>query len=183
MFGMVKLSTRVSTMAIKSFHLRSSENITISSSMVRRDLHIVFDQVSMLKKISCKLQIFINPTIIKKSSQSRVLWNKFRDQNSIVLLDCDLSHDFIFVELAQKMRIHIKKSKTTLEAMGDFKGKQAPLTPLIEKLHIHIQNSMDEEGLYIFLFSVKNVILRAPWFHRVACRLEYYHGFIVWLVG
>ena len=60
-----------------------------------------------------------------------------------------------------------------LKAMGAFKGQQVPVTSLIGKLCIHVQNFVDQEEFFISPLSSKDDILGAPWFHRMAAKLEF----------
>ena len=60
-----------------------------------------------------------------------------------------------------------------LDAMGAFKGQQVPVTPLIGKLRLHVQGYVDQEEFYVSPLSAEDVILGAPWFHRMAAKLEF----------
>ena len=62
-----------------------------------------------------------------------------------MLLDPGSTHNFISVELAQRLGISYDDMGQPLEAMGAFKGQQVPVTPLIVKLRLHIQNYSDTE--------------------------------------
>ncbi|MCO5573592.1 hypothetical protein L7F22_027364 [Adiantum nelumboides] len=66
-----------------------------------------------------------------------------------------------------------KRWGTALEASGAFKGQHVPVTPLIGKLRAHVQGYVDQEEFYISPLSTEDVILGAPWFHRLAAVLEY----------
>ncbi|MCO5573570.1 hypothetical protein L7F22_027342 [Adiantum nelumboides] len=66
-----------------------------------------------------------------------------------------------------------KRWGTALEASGAFKGQHVPVTPLIGKLRAHVQGYVDQEEFYISPLSTEDVILGAPWFHRLAVVLEY----------
>ena len=57
--------------------------------------------------------------------------------------------------------------------MGAFKGQQVPVTPLIGKLCLHVQGYVDQEEFYVSPLSSEDVILGAPWFHRMAAKLEF----------
>ena len=46
-----------------------------------------------------------------------------------------------------------------LQALGAFEGEQVLVTPLIDKLHLHIQNYFDSEYFYISPFFHQDVIL------------------------
>ena len=58
-------------------------------------------------------------------------------------------------------------------ANGAFKGQEVPVTPLIEKVHLHIQGYVDKEDLYISLLKHKYVILGAPWFDCVQAHMKF----------
>ncbi|MCO5562493.1 hypothetical protein L7F22_016120 [Adiantum nelumboides] len=93
--------------------------------------------------------------------------------NSLILFDPGSTHNFIFIELAQKLGIQTEEMGTALEASGVFKGQHVPVTPLIGKLRVHVQGYVDQEEFYISPLSMEDVILGAPWFHRLAAVLEY----------
>ena len=73
----------------------------------------------------------------------------------------------------QKFGIKTEELGPTLEARGAFKGQQAPLTPFIGMLRIHKQDYVDQEEFYVSPLSTEDVILGAPWFHRMAALLEF----------
>ena len=100
-------------------------------------------------------------------------WGKVRDQNSLILFDPGSTHNFISVELAQKLGIQTEELGPALDAMGAFKGQQVPVTPLIGKLRLHVQGYVDQEEFYVSPLSAEDVILGAPWFHRMAAKLEF----------
>ena len=76
-------------------------------------------------------------------SQLCFAWGKVRDQNSLILFDPGSTDKFISVDLARQLGIQIEEMGLALEAMGAFKGEQVPVTPLIGKLRIHVQNFVD----------------------------------------
>ena len=47
------------------------------------------------------------------------------------------------------------------------------MTPLIGELCIHVQDYVDQEEFYVSPLSAEDVVLGAPWFHRVAALLEF----------
>ena len=87
------------------------------------------------------------------SRQLCFAWGKIRDQKSLILFDPGSAHNFISMELAQNLGIRTKESCPALEARGALKGQQVPLTPLIGKLHIHVQDYVDHED-FMFLHSL-----------------------------
>ena len=76
-------------------------------------------------------------------------WGKVRDQNSLILFDPGSTHNFISVELVQELGIQTEELGAALDAMGAFKGQQVPMTPLIGKLHLHVQGFVDQEEFYV----------------------------------
>ena len=101
------------------------------------------------------------------------VWGKVWDQNSLILSHLGSTDNLISMELTQNLGIIIEKLGPTLEARGAFKGQRVPVTPLIRKLCIHVQDYVDQEEFYIFPLSAEDVILGAPWLHRVAALLEF----------
>ncbi|MCO5581154.1 hypothetical protein L7F22_035032 [Adiantum nelumboides] len=93
--------------------------------------------------------------------------------NSLILSDPGSTHNFISIELAQKLGIQTEEMGTALEASGAFKGQYVPVTPLIGKLCVHVQGYVDQEEFCISPLATEDVILGAPWFHRLAAVLEY----------
>ncbi|MCO5604040.1 hypothetical protein L7F22_058197 [Adiantum nelumboides] len=93
--------------------------------------------------------------------------------NSLILFDPGSTHNFISIELAQKLGIQTEEMGTPLEASGAFKGQYVAVTPLIGKLCVHVQGYLDQEEFCISPLATEDVILGAPWFHRLAAVLEY----------
>ena len=102
------------------------------------------------------------------ASQLCFSWGKVRDQSSLILFDPSSTHNFISLELAQKLEIQTEEMGPALEAMSAFKGQQVPGTLLIGKLRIHVQNYVDQEDFTFHLYLLTMLF----WGH---------HGFIVWL--
>ena len=96
------------------------------------------------------------------------MWGKVRDQSAFILLDPGSTHNFISVELAQRLGIQIEEMGPSLKAMGAFKGQQVSITPLIGKLRLHIKGYVDSKEFYISPLEHKDVILGTPWFHRMS---------------
>ncbi|MCO5596075.1 hypothetical protein L7F22_050133 [Adiantum nelumboides] len=109
----------------------------------------------------------------KEASQLCFAWGKVRDMNSLILFDPGSTHNFIFIELAQKLGIQTKEMGIAFEASGAFKGQYVPVTPLIGKLRVHVQGYVDQEEFCISPLATEDVILGAPWFHCLAAVLEY----------
>ena len=109
----------------------------------------------------------------EEASRLCFAWGKVRDIHSLILFDPGLTHNFISIELAQKLGIQTKEMGVAIKASGAFKGQQVPVTPLIGKLRVHVQAYVDQEEFYISPLSTEDVILGAPWFHRMAAKLEF----------
>ncbi|MCO5547351.1 hypothetical protein L7F22_000800 [Adiantum nelumboides] len=109
----------------------------------------------------------------KEASQLCFAWGKVRDMNFLILFDTGSTHNFISIELAQMLGIQTEEMGTTLEASGAFKGQYVTVTPLIGKLRVHVQGYVDQEEFCISPLATEDVILGAPWFHRLAAVLEY----------
>ncbi|MCO5592680.1 hypothetical protein L7F22_046683 [Adiantum nelumboides] len=93
--------------------------------------------------------------------------------NSLILFDTGSTHNFISIELAQKLGIQTEEMGTALETSGAFKGQYVPVTPLIGKLRVHVQGYVDQEEFCISPLATEDVILGASWFHHLAAVLEY----------
>ena len=99
------------------------------------------------------------------------LWGKIRDQSALILLDPGSTHNFISQELAQCLEIHTEELGTSLNAKGAFQGQEVPVTLVIGKLRLHINNYYDSEEFFVLPLQTQDVILGAPWFHIVYARL------------
>ncbi|MCO5594398.1 hypothetical protein L7F22_048428 [Adiantum nelumboides] len=78
----------------------------------------------------------------KEASQLCFAWGKVRDMNSLILFDPGSTHNFISIELAQKLGSQTKEMGTALEASGAFKGQYVPVTPLIDCFADEIPNDL-----------------------------------------
>ncbi|MCO5569291.1 hypothetical protein L7F22_023003 [Adiantum nelumboides] len=125
------------------------------------------------KKTPQATQILYPTKEAKEASQLCFAWGKVRDMNSLILFDPGSTHNFISIELAQKLGIQTEEMGTALEASGAFKGQHVSVTPLIGKLRVHVQGYVDQKEFYISPLSTEDVILGTPWFHRLAAVLEY----------
>ena len=83
------------------------------------------------------------------------------------------THNFIFVELAQRLGIDAEDMGPPLQALGAFEGQQVPVTPLIGKLRLHIQNYFDSEDFFISPLVHQDVILGMPWFHCLYAKIQF----------
>ena len=106
-----------------------------------------------------------------EASQLCYVWGKVRDQSALILLDPGSTHIFISIDLAQRLGSSTNEMGPALDAREAFKGQEVPVTPLIGKLCIHMQAYMDSEEFYVSPLLHQDVILGAPWFHRMYARL------------
>ena len=53
-----------------------------------------------------------------------------------------------------------------LDADQMFHGDLVPVTPLIGKLRLHVQNYTDYEDFFVSPLKHHDVVLGIPWFHR-----------------
>ena len=118
-------------------------------------------------------QVVANEVEDSEASQLCYAWGRIRDQDAFMLFDPGSTHNFISIELAQRLGISTDELGPALEACGAFKGQEVPVTPLIGKLRLHVQGYTDNEEFFISPLGNKDVILGAPWFHRVYAKLEF----------
>ena len=109
----------------------------------------------------------------QEATQLCYSWGKVRDQGVLILFDPGSTHNLISLELAQKLGIKTEELGPPLDAFGAFKGQQVPVTPLIGKLRLHVQEYVDQEEFYVSPLLHEDVILGAPWFHRMAAQLKF----------
>ena len=79
-----------------------------------------------------------NDESMQSSSQLLYTRGRVRDQSAFMLLDRGSTHNFISVELAQKLGINAEDMGPPLQALEAFEGQQVLVTPLIGKLCFHI---------------------------------------------
>ncbi|MCO5595762.1 hypothetical protein L7F22_049810 [Adiantum nelumboides] len=60
-----------------------------------------------------------------------------------------------------------------MKADGAFINQEVSVTPLIGKLRLHIQGYVDKEDFFISPLKHEDVILRAPWFDRLAASIKF----------
>ena len=106
------------------------------------------------------------------------LWGKIRDQSTLILLDTGSTHNFISQELAKHLEIYIEELGPSLNARGAFQGQEVPVTPVIGKLRLHINNYFDSEDFFVSPLQTQDIILGAPWFHRVYACLKFPKNFV-----
>ena len=51
---------------------------------------------------------------------------------------------------------------------------ESPITPIIGKLRLHIQDMVDHEDFYIMPLSGCDVLLGMPWLHKVRAMVDVY---------
>ena len=110
---------------------------------------------------------------MQSASQLLYTWRRVQDQSAFMLLDPGSTHNFISVELAQRLGINDKDMGPPLQALGAFEGQQVPVTPLIGKLHLHIQDYSDSEDFFISPLVHQDVILGMPWFHSLYAKIQF----------
>ena len=129
------------------------------------------------RRLKEPLQHHIFYPIMKRKCQvhpnSIYTWGRVWDQSAFILLDLGSTHNFISVELTQKLGINGEDMGPPLQALGAFEGQQVPVTPLIGKLRLHIQNYSDSEDFFISPLVHQDVILGMPWFHRLYAKLQF----------
>ena len=108
-----------------------------------------------------------------QASQLCYAWGNIHDQDDFILFDLGANHNFIAIELAQRLGITTEDLGPLLDASGSFTGLEVPVTPLIGKLRLHVQEYTDNEEFIVSPLKNKDVILGAPWFHRMYAKLEY----------
>ncbi|WP_165349248.1 retropepsin-like aspartic protease, partial [Enterobacter cloacae complex sp. 4DZ1-17B1] len=100
-------------------------------------------------------------------------WGKVREHDAFILFDPGSTHNFISMELATKLGIQSYEMGDVLPADSAFKGQEASVTPLIEKLRLHVQGYVDKEDFFISPLKHEDVILGAPWFDRLAAHVKF----------
>ena len=99
-------------------------------------------------------------------------WGCVCDQDVLILFVPGSTHNFISLELAQRLGISTEELGPALEASGAFKRQEVQVTPLIGKLRLHVQGYTDDKEFFVSPLLHKDVILGTPWFHRVYANLE-----------
>ncbi|MCO5603006.1 hypothetical protein L7F22_057148 [Adiantum nelumboides] len=103
-----------------------------------------------------------------KGSPLSYAWGKVREHNAFILFDPGSTHNFISLELATKLGVQDFEMGDAMKANGAFINQEVSVTPLIEKLRLHIQGYVDKEDFFISPLKHEDVILGAPWFDRLA---------------
>ena len=61
------------------------------------------------------------------------------------------------------------------EASMAAPGLSVPVTPIIGKLRLHIQDYVDAEEFLIMPLEGCDVLLGMPWFHRLKASTDFFH--------
>ncbi|MCO5568922.1 hypothetical protein L7F22_022625 [Adiantum nelumboides] len=100
-------------------------------------------------------------------------WGKVKEHDAFILFDTGFTHNFISLELATKLGVQDLEMGDAMKADGAFIGQDVSVTPLIEKLRIHIQGYVDKEDIFISPLKHEDVILGAPWFDRLTASIKF----------
>ena len=116
----------------------------------------------------------IGDTKATEASELFRAWGKVRDQTALMFFDSGARANFITPDLASKLGIRTEEMGSTHEAAMVAPGLSMPVTPIIGKLRIHIQDYVDSEEFYIMPLEGCDVILGMPWFHRVRAKADFF---------
>ncbi|MCO5581634.1 hypothetical protein L7F22_035523 [Adiantum nelumboides] len=89
-------------------------------------------------------------------------WGKVRDQTKLIFFDPGAMANFISPELASKLGIRPKEMGYTANAGMACSGHSESVTPIIGKLHLHIQSYVDAEKFYSMPLDGCDVLLGIP---------------------
>ena len=81
-----------------------------------------------------------------------------------------------------RLGIHDFEIREGFQADGAFKGQKVNVTPLIGKLHLHMQGYVDKEDFYISPLNHEDVILGAPWFDCVKATMKFLEGEVLFTI-
>ena len=76
-------------------------------------------------------------------------------------------------DLAMKLGVKIEELARAMDANQIFQGELVPVTPLIGKLRIHIQDYLDQKDFLISPLKHYDVMLGTPWFHSNKVYIAY----------
>ncbi|MCO5593497.1 hypothetical protein L7F22_047511 [Adiantum nelumboides] len=108
-----------------------------------------------------------------KGSLLSYAWGKVRERDAFILFDPGSTHNFISLELANKLGIQDFEMEDAMNADGAFIGQDVFVTPLIGKLRLHIQGYVDNLDFFMSPLKHEDVILEAPWFDRLAASIKF----------
>ena len=86
-------------------------------------------------------------------------WEKTRDQDALILFYPSATNNFISDELALRLGIKTKELSMALDATQMFRGDRVPVTPLIGKLRIHMQDYVDHQDFFVSPLQGHDVVL------------------------
>ena len=102
---------------------------------------------------------------MQSSSQLLYTWGRVQDQSAFILLDPGSTHNFISVELAQKLGINDEEMGPPVQALGAFEGQKVLVTLLTGKFCFHIKSYSNSEDFFISPLVHQDVILGISWFY------------------
>ncbi|MCO5610830.1 hypothetical protein L7F22_065072 [Adiantum nelumboides] len=108
-----------------------------------------------------------------KGSPLSYAWGKVREHDAFILFDLGSTHNFISLELETKLGVQDFEMGDAMKADGAFINQEVSVTPLIGKLRLHIQGSVDKEDFFISPLKHEDVILGAPWFDCLAASIKF----------
>ena len=82
--------------------------------------------------------------------------------------------NIISSDLATKLGVRAEEMGGLHEASMAAPGLSVPITPIIEKLRLHIQDYVDTQDFFIMPLDGCNVFLGMPWFHRLKASSEFF---------
>ncbi|MCO5552160.1 hypothetical protein L7F22_005670 [Adiantum nelumboides] len=108
-----------------------------------------------------------------KGSFLSYAWGKVREHDAFILFDLGSTHNFISLELATKLGVQDFEMGDAMKTDGAVISQDVSVTPLIEKLRLHIQGYVDKEDFVISPLKDEDVILGALWFDRLAASIKF----------
>ena len=105
-------------------------------------------------------------------------WGKVRDQAALIFFDPGANFHcegkFHSPDLAARLGIELEEMGSMDEARMAAPGLGVPITPIIGKPRIHVQNYVDLEDFFIMPLEGCDVLLGMPWFHRLKASAQFY---------
>ena len=117
-----------------------------------------FTEISKIKKAV---------SFLGKFSELFRAWGKVRDQTALVFFDSGAKVNFFSPDLASRLGIKPEEMGSLHESGMAAPGLGVPITPIIGKLRIHVQDYVDSEEFFIMPLDGCDVLLGMPWFHRL----------------
>ena len=94
--------------------------------------------------------------------------------DSFGVFDLGSKVNFISPDLASKLGVRPEEMGSLHEATMAVPGLAVPITPIIGKLRIHIQDYVDTEEFFIMPLDGCDVLLGMPWFHRLKASAQFF---------